>query len=311
MRHVPCVLLAATLSACASQQAVATRARASQRYVLVKGGAMLRARPDEAAPGVAVASPSTFRRVRERGPWVEVETVAAPQCNAVVAPPAGMRLRFYVRGADLGEVLSRPLTLTGPNGSLTALPGVAAHAGATAVELEHAGLRLTLAQAPSMGREHPASRAMRTSPRAERLAPGTSASLPDGVVAEVARDAAVYVSSRRASIEGARVAVVAPCVRFEGTVPERAVLPVIELDVDEAEGDAAPRWTLRRGAALRWPDGAPAGRATAAVELSDEGRAVGDARCFRVPLRVEGAAGPALATEVCVAAADAARSPSQ
>ena len=163
MRPLSCALLAVALSACASQQAVATRPRAAPRYVLVGAGATLHARPDDASAGVTVANPSTFRRVRERGPWVEVETVAAPQCNAVVAPPAGMRLRFYVRAAALGEVLSRPLTLAGPNGSLTALPGVAVHAGAAPVELEHAGLRLALVLAPSVGREHPGSRALERS----------------------------------------------------------------------------------------------------------------------------------------------------
>lgn len=306
------LLVTATLSAaCASTQRPTAAPRAPQRFVMVASGTTLHTRPDDAAPGPTLPTAATFRRVRERGDWVELETVADPtrQCAAALAPPDGLRVRLFTRNTSLAQVLSRPLRLTGPEGSLVVQPGVEVREGSrrtAPAELVHAGIRLVLVLAPSVGRDHPAPAAERMISRAERLAPGTRAALPDGVALEVQRDTNVYVRSRRSTIEGTRVTLATPCVSVEAEVSERAVLPVMELDVEEAETPAAPRWRLRRGARLRWPDGGNAGRAAGAVRITDEGHENAGARCFHVPLRVVGAAATAapLDVELCADARD-------
>ncbi len=317
MRGFIPIIAAATLSlACASQQTSPTRARPSQRFVVVSSGATLHARPDDASPSVTVPTSATFRRVRARGDWVEVETVADPsrQCAAALSPPAGMRVRLYVRASSLAQVLARPLRLSGPEGSLVVQPGVEAREGSrrtAPVELVHAGIHLTLVLVPAIGRDHPAPAAERSITRAERLAPGTRATLPDGVALEVLRDTNVYVRARRSTVEGTRVTLATPCIAAEAEVPERAVLPVMELDVDEAEAPSSTRWTLRRGARLRWADGSPAGHAAGLVRIADEGRESSGSRCFHVPMRVVGAAATAVVpdVELCADAVDVTRAP--
>jgi len=301
----PMLFAAALPLACASTQRPAA-ARPAARFVRVREGATLRTRPDDGAPGVTVAAGATLRQVHSRGDWVELETMptSARQCAPVIAPPGGVRLRFFVRGADVGPVLAAPITLADPQGALAVQPGVAVRG---ASELVHAGLRLTMPSAPATAAEHPAPEVARPAPRAERLAPGTRAALPDGVTVEVTRDPTVYVLSRRATGDGARVVVATPCVRFEAVVADGAVLPALELDVED-RGDDPPgaRWVLRRGARLRWSDGSPAGRAAATARLTDVGRATEGGRCFRVPLRVIG--GPTgaapLEVELCADAGD-------
>lgn len=312
MRGITLLLTSATLSlACASQQTAPTRARPPQRFVVVSSGAVLHARPDDASPSLTVPTTATFRRVRARGDWVELETVADPsrQCAAALAPPDGLRVRFFVRAASLAQVLARPLRLNGPEGSLVVQPGVEVREGSrrtAPAELVHAGIHLTLVLVPAIGREHPAPVAERSITRAERLAPGTRATLPDGVVLDVSRDTNVYVRSRRSTIEGTRVTLATPCIAAEAEVPERAVLPVMELDIDEAETPSAARWVLRRDARLRWPDGSPAGRAATRVRITDAGRETSGTRCFHVPMRVVGAAATTapLDIEVCADAGD-------
>ncbi|MEZ4406849.1 MAG: hypothetical protein R3A52_10275 [Polyangiales bacterium] len=300
------LLSAALLSACAATQRPSD-ARPARRYLRVAEGAVLHTRADDAAPSVTVAGGATFRRVRARGEWIEVETLAsARQCAPVLRAPRGIRLRFFVRATSVAPVLAADVTTSGPQGSLSVAPGVALQGR----ELSHAGLRLTLASAPTSAMEHPAPRPQRARPSGERLAPGTRLALPEGASAEVGRDVPVYVRSRRATGEGARVTVATPCVRFEAVVPDAAVLPAVELDVDaRGERAAGARWALRRGARLRWTDGSAAGRVTRGAWLTDEGRVSEGRRCFRVELRVSGGAPGAepIATEVCADAADLAR----
>lgn len=301
------LLVASTLPlACASAQRPGPD-RPAPRFLRVAEGTTLRTRADDGAPGVTVATGATFRRVRTRGDWVEVETLAsARQCVPVLRTPRGMRLRFYVRASSVAPVLAAGVTASGPQGSLAIEPGVALRER----ELTHAGLRLTLASAPGAAMDHPAPQTQRITPSAERLAPGTRLTLPEGASAEVGRDVPVYVRSRRSTGEGARVTVATPCVRFEAVVPTEAVLPAMELDVDD-RGDepAGARWVVRDGARLRWADGSAAGRATNDARMTDEGRVSEGRRCFRVGLRVLG--GPPGAapveTEVCADEADVAR----
>ena len=301
MRPLLLSLFAALPLACASAQRPAPAVRPAHRFVRVHEGTTLRTRPDDQAPGVTVAAGATLRRVRARGDWVELETMptSARQCAPSLAPPGGMRLRFFARSSSIAPVLAAPISLSGPQGSLSVQPGVALR-GASG--LDHAGLRLTLSAAPTTALEHPAPQPDRPVARAERLAPGTRVTLPEGATAEVTRDPPVYVLSRRATGEGARVVVATPCVRFEAVVADGAVLPALELEVDD-RGDDPPgaRWAVRRGARLRWADGSPAGRTGARARLTDEGRVVDGARCFRVPLRVLGGPSGAepLEAEVC------------
>lgn len=308
MRSIGLALLAPTLVlACASAQRPAP-SQPAPRFLRVAEGTTLRTRADDSAPGVTVAGGSTFRRVRARGEWVEVETLAGSrQCVPVLRTPRGMRLRFFVRASSVGPVLASSMSASGPQGSLAIEPGVAVREGA---ELVHAGLRLTLASAPTTAMDHPAPQTLRVPPSAERLAPGTRAVLPEGASVEVGRDVPVYVRSRRATGDGARVTVATPCVRFEAVVPEGAVLPALELDMeDRGDEPAGARWVVSAGARLRWADGSPAGRAATATRLTDEGRVSEGARCFRVPLRTVGGA-PGVApveTEVCAAETDVAR----
>ncbi len=305
------LFIAALSVACASSQRAPARARPPQRFVMVAASSPLYAHPDDATPAVTVSTASTFRRVRARGEWVELETVTDParQCAPALAPPEGMRVRLFARASSLAQVLTRPLRLTGPEGSLVVQPGVEVRPGSrrtAPAELVHAGMHLTLVLSPAVGRDHPAPSAERAITRAERLAPGTRATLPEGVSLEVDRDTNVYVRARRSTVDGSRVTVASPCVSLESEVPERAVLPVMELDIDEAETPAATRWTLRRGARLRWPDGSNGGRAESAVRLTDEGRETAGTRCFHVPMRVVGAASttPPLDVELCADARD-------
>lgn len=307
MRALTHLILAATLPlACASAQRPGPDARPAARLVRLTGGTTLRTRADDASPGVTVAAGATLRRVRSRGDWLELETMpgSSRQCAPVIAPPRGMRLRFFARASSIGPVLGAPLSLAGPQGALAVQPGVALHDGASLV---HAGLRITLPTAPAPSMEHLPPQVARPAPRAERLRPGARASLPDGVTVEVTRDRPVYVLSRRTTGDGARVVVETPCVRFEAVVAEGAVLPVLDLEVeDRGEEPAGARWMVRADARLRWADGSPAGRTAAEVRLADEGRSVDGQRCFRVPLRVVGGpigASP-LEAEVCADAGD-------
>jgi hypothetical protein len=309
MRPADLLLLSSLLSlGCASSQRPVAQ-HPAPRFLRVAEGTTLRTRADDGAPGVTVAGGATFRRVRARGEWVEVETLAsARQCVPVLRTPRGLRLRFFVRSTSVAPVLAEAMSASGPQGSLAVEPGVALRER----EIVHAGLRLTLASAPGAAMDHPAPQTSRVAASAERLAPGTRAALPEGASVEVGRDVPVYVRSRRATGEGARVTVATPCVRFEAVVPAEAVLPALELDVDE-RGDEpeGARWVVREGARLRWADGSPAGRAATAARLGDEGRSGGGARCFRVPMRVMGGApnAAALETELCVDEADVARVP--
>jgi len=306
MRPLLLSLFAALPLACASAGRPPPAARPAHRFVRIHEGTTLRTLPDDQAPGVTVVTGATLRRVRSRGDWVELETMPASerQCAPTLAPPGGMRLRFFARSSSIAPVLAAPISLSGLQGSLSVQPGVALRGEAG---LDHAGLRLTLAAAPSTALEHLASHPDRPAARAERLAPGTRITLPEGATAEVTRDPPVYVLSRRATGDGARVVVATPCVRFEAVVADGAVLPALELDVDD-RGDDPPgaRWAVRRGARLRWTDGSPAGRAAARARLTDRGRAVDGVRCFRVPLRVLGGStgAEALEVEVCADEAD-------
>lgn len=304
------LLAALALAACASTQRPAA-SRTPRRFALVDGAASLRATPTSPGPALtlAYAGPLAFRRVRVRGDVVELETVDAPerQCAPALVPPAGMRLRFHVPVSAIGLAVARPLHLTGSEGSLTVAVGapVREAAGTGGLEVAHAGLRVSLRDAPAVARYFAEPHAEPAAPRAERLAPGTRALLPGGAAVAVGDDAPVPVFLRSPMIEGSRVVVAAPCVRFESTVPNRAVLPVLEMELGDASRARLPRWVIRPGARLRWPDRGPAGRTVSTVVITDAGRADGDGRCFRVPLRLHGAvAEPAPEVEVCAASAD-------
>lgn len=218
------------------------------------------------------------------------------QCAAALAPPDGLRVRFFVRASSLAQVLARPLRLNGPRGRSWCNRASRCAQGfsrrTAPAELVHAGIHLTLVLVPAIGLDHPAPAAERSITRAERLAPGTRATLPDGVVLDVSRDTNVYVRSRRSTIEGTRVTLATPCIAAEAEVPERAVLPVMELDIDEAETPSAARWVLRRDARLRWPDGSPAGRAASRVRITDAGTGeTSGTRRFHVPTARRGRRG--------------------
>ena len=179
------------------------------------------------------------------------------------------------------------------------------HLAARGLEVNHAGLRVALRVAPAAARFFAEPSAERTVARAERLAPGTRAALPEGATATVTDEAPVLVLLRSPSVQGARVGIATPCVRFEGSVESRAVLPVLEMEFGDPSPAQPPRWIIRAGARLHWPNRGPAGSTVSTVVLASEGRADGDARCFQVPLRVQGATVGTLPTvEVCAAAAD-------
>ena len=114
----------------------------------------------------------------------------------------------------------------------------------------------------------------------------------------------VLVFLRSPTANGSRVVVATPCVRFEAVVPSSAVLPVLDMELPDHATARLPRRIVRAGVALRWPDGAPAGRTTAAVPLSDDGRLVGAMRCVHIPLRVSDAPEEPIETEVCADAQD-------
>ncbi len=99
MRPLLLSLFAALPLACASAPRPAPAVRPAHRFVRVHEGTTLRTRPDDQAPGVTVAAGATLRRVRARGEWVELETTPASerQCAPSLAPPGGMRLRFFAR----------------------------------------------------------------------------------------------------------------------------------------------------------------------------------------------------------------------
>jgi hypothetical protein len=304
------LLLALLLPACAASQRPSS-ARPPRRFVLVTEAAALRTAPDASGAALALTHPGpfAFRRVRTRGDVVELETVAAPerQCAAAIVPPAGMRLRFYTTTRALGQAVARPLHLSGPEGSLTVAVGAPVREAADGVSLEvaHAGLRVSLREAPAVARSFAEPHAETPVERAERLGPGTRALLPEGAAVTVGDDAPVLVFLRSPMLQGSRVVVATPCVRFEGTVPSSAVLPVLDMELGDASRARLPRRVIRAGARLQWPGAGPAGRTVAAVAMADEGTAEGALRCFRVPLRVHGATvEPPPEVTVCAAAAD-------
>lgn len=303
------ILAALCVTACASSQRP-RGARPPQRFTLVSARS-LRATPDgaEAPFALAYSGPLAFRRVRARGEVIELETVSDPerQCAATLVPPSGMRLRFFAASQSIGRALVESLHLTGPEGSLTVAAGAPLRdgAGGNGTEVAHAGLRVALRDAPAAARFFAEPQTERAVARAERLAPGTQSTLPAGATVTVTDEALVPVLLRRPSAQGARVVVATPCVRLEGTVEPRAVLPVLEMELGDAAPAQPPRWVIRAGARLHWPNRGPAGHTVSTVALATEGREDGDARCFRVPLHVQGATVEAPPTvEVCAATAD-------
>jgi len=289
-RHLP--LLALVLPACAASSPSPTL-RPTQRFVLVTDLAALRTGPDATAPalGTDVAGPLVFRRVRARDGVVALETVAAPgrQCAATVVPPAGMRLRFVASTAALGQVLAETLHRTGPEGTLHAVAGTPVQAvpGSPGPVVVQGGLRVALGAPVPVTRAFETPAAERPVPRSERLRTGTRITLPEGAVATVTDDAPVLVMRRSPTEAGERVEVATPCVTWEAVVPAPAVLPEIDLELGDATRPEPPRWVIRAGARLRWPEGAPAGRTLRPVRVSDAGRVEGEMRCVRVPLRVQ------------------------
>jgi hypothetical protein len=219
-----------------------------------------------------------------------------------------MRLRFFVRESSLVSVLTRPLTLRGPEGELSVRPGVVMQEGSrrtAPVEIVHAGVRVRLVLPPAVGRDHPAPQADRAMMRAERLAPGTEARLPDGAVAEIERDANVYVYERRPSHDGSRATITTPCLRFEALVSDRAVLPVVDLDFDDHTRPVAGHATLRSGARLFWSDGTPAGRTvTASSIVGATHAALGGRRCFSIALRAHNETPLATPSEIEICASE-------
>lgn len=300
-------LLALALPACATA-AQPTTGRPPPRFVLVADVAALRTSPGASGPALAseLPGPLAFRRVRARGGVVALETVASPerQCAATLVPPTGMRLRFVASAAALGQGLAAPLHRTGPEGTLSAAAGTPVQAGRAGegTVVVQGGLRVALGAPVAVARSFGPPEAEAPTARAERLRAGTRAALPEGAAVTVTDDAPVLVLRRSQTGAGERVAVATPCVTWEAVVPADAVLPVLDMELGDASRPAPPRWVIRSGARLRWPDGAPAGRTVRPVALSDEGRTEGDGRCFRVPLRVQGAT-PERVVEVVVCAA--------
>lgn len=288
-------LWALASTACASSQHP-TSSRTTRRFVLVADVAALRTSSPSVSSGPALPTvphgPLAFRRVRTRGnDLVEVETVARPerQCAPTIVPPPGMRLRFVVPVRALGLAVVRPFHRTGPEGSLSIAIGtpVREDPATSALEVTHAGVRIVLHEAPTVARWFGEPHAEPRPARAERLAPGTRAVVPGGSV-RVEDTAQVPVLLRSSMQGGSRVVVATPCVRFEALVPHGAVLPVLDTELGDASPVRLPRWELRAGALLHWPDRSLAGRTVATVPLFDTGRLVGDLRCFRIPLQVQG-----------------------
>lgn len=290
-------VVASLSMACASSTELRPRARAASRYVLIDPSA-LRMRPDASAPALGVHSPRpmAFRRVALRGAWVELETVALPlqQCDPTLAPPEGMRLRFFAPASAVVPTLARPLQSSGAEGSYSAQPGVAVNAQGQIVS---AGLTLAPHAELVTATTFRARRVEASSNGASRLREGTRVALPEGATAEVTRDATVLVRSQRRDGAGTRVDVRAPCVRFESVVANESVLPMMDLEIEEHDAPGESATHLARGTRLRWPDGSPAGRASSEVVLEGEARVVGAMRCTRVALRVAGS--EPVGVEVC------------
>lgn len=287
--------------ACAASPRAGERAARGPRYVVVRAGTSLRQRPDEGAPSVLVAAEAlAFRRASARGAWVELETVADVEahCASALAVPEGLRVRLWARGDALLPVVASAQRAEGPEGSLVLGAGLAvdegsARAGALVLRGVTADTASSYARAERGGVE----------PTGDRLASGAQVALPEGVIATVERGGPVYVRARRRAAGGERVSVEGRCVRVEGTVPAAQVLPAMEVETAAEESAPGARWVLRRGAQVRWGDGSPAGRASRAVTLDDDGAADGDRRCFAVRVLPRGAHEP-LRWTLCAATAD-------
>jgi hypothetical protein len=309
-RLAPCVLLACV--ACASTRGTTTARPRRTRFVLVERAGVLRTRPSPDAPALSVTHDAAlaFRRVGVRGDWVELETVTAPErhCAESLVAPAGVRLRLFAPTFALVPVVSHAARVSGPEGTYTLGVGLPVRESddRSSVEIAHAGLRVNVTALPETARVYGPAFAEPPRERAERLRPGTRATLPNGAFIEVERDPPVYVLVRNPSAQGARVVVSTPCVWFDANVPSESVLPTMEVEVPERASVRLPRWVVRAGARLSWPDGSPAGRTTAAVTVTDEGRTDGARRCVHVPLRLSRSVGERASSdvEVCASADD-------
>jgi hypothetical protein len=296
-----------TLAACGPAPRTRNAFRGPPRFVLVTQGTVLRMRPDENAPGITLPVASPFRKVRTQGDWTEIETVQTPVAHCVSAwvPPTGMALRFHVHGPSFDRVLARPLQLSAPRSSLTLQPGIPVPRESSRTVV-HEGLRVHLLLDPSFAYDYLEPHADRIIQRAERLAPGTQAQLPDGASFEVTRDTRVYVFNRHASGDGSHVSISTRCARIETSVPDGAVLPNLDLVFgDETTERMASRWTVRSGARLRWSDGSSAGRSVSDVALPGEGHTLLGDRCFDLSLTLFGVTeAPPLSVSTCVAERD-------
>ncbi len=105
-------------------------------FVLVRAAAALHERPSDDSDFVVVGPSATspadlsappnlfaFRFVEQRGDWVAIDTLIneGEQCYPVLEQLRGMRIRFYVRTADLALVTRREVEVRLPEGGTLAL----------------------------------------------------------------------------------------------------------------------------------------------------------------------------------------------
>jgi hypothetical protein len=317
--------------------------------VLLRAGAWLHTHPPPA--GERARNPSfplgqrqpeglasRYRLVRDLGAWVLVEAAEDDQpWGSRHCRPRGffgeVAMRLYVAREDLVPVLTRPLVAAFDDGTRAELrPGTPLSDALPESDPTGRPRRVAfsdVAEIPvgvpddAVGLVYDEPPPRHVPPAARRaLSPDAELTFDGRALKQGARwggydpSGAHWVYAETAVDGGVLVDLEGTCGRFRARVDGGAVRAAEEPhDVDlpawAAWAGDPPLRTIRKGAAVTWRDGSPAGVARVDTKLEDEGVADGARRCFDELLGPSSARGaPESTLRFCAAEADVVPSPS-
>lgn len=255
----------------------------------------------------SATQPYRLRVIGRRGAWLAVQTgdrdddTDGTHCTGPMPGLAGLRLRLWLREADTLPVLATTQAAQFANGTGYLVPagvalgppvakledGAAWH-GVQAVEylttLRLPASAIGRCYAPAAALSAPAT----ASADSALIAKGTRLQLGDGALLVVGQDDGRWADLILPA-PGDSSAVIAQldggCARFWVKVPRTALSRSAGgLGLLGSLGHGPARWQWRRGTALYWPDGRPAGETTQAVDVGRDLGSTDGRRCFAWPL---------------------------
>jgi hypothetical protein len=285
----------------ASAPATATTAAAPPappaKFVLARFGLPLYSRPEASALVQAERSDTEpveyadpYRFVAEHGDFVELESLGDGEDAHCTWSGSfeGVRVRFFVRRADLVALVTRAFDASWPNGTaISLLPGVPLEAtGGGAYSVGANGFRFPLAlPGDTVGITYQVAAHVPEAVQPRYVQRDAPMRFGDGLVPIEIQNANTYVYREAKHEAGLLVELRSRCARLTVLVAPSAIHTG---DPPEAIGlEPAPprqlqpdRWRAPAGTTLYWPDGSAAGSVVAALTLSGEGDMVGSRRCY-------------------------------